>query len=245
MRTLGGLCTIAIIATGCATSSLREAEVRPDERRTTTDAGNVVRLEQLARTDGQLAVSELVAAPLPEGCPSNAACHASADQQSRAAHGNCDAQCERCCPYKSVDECIDRECNGACERCGGNPGCEGAICNERWMHGCHNGCNGKMNACAGCRGAWCGEGEARTRCHAAVDRHHQARLHECDRVCPAERQTPGGGCEISCGLTNVTTCRKEAAECKPSGKPSCRCECEISLAGLCTSYRDVCDCSGR
>lgn len=89
------------------------------------------------------------------------------------ANGDCDARCARCddgieacfndCDSK-CGQCQDadqsschHDCDTECDRCG-DDGCRGAICNDSHLKGCHDGCNGRANAGAGCRGAWCGDG---------------------------------------------------------------------------------------
>ena len=90
------------------------------------------------------------------------------------ANGYCDSKCAECdrgiaecfnecaskcgqCPDADQTGCHN-DCNNRCDQCQDN-GCRGAICNSRWLKGCHDGCNGRANAGAGCRGAWCGNGQ--------------------------------------------------------------------------------------
>jgi hypothetical protein len=102
--------------------------------------------------------------------------HGTCERAVEPANGWCDSKCAECdqgidgcfqdceskcgqCPDADQTSCHN-DCNSECGRCGDNQGCRGALCNDAHRTACHNGCNGRANAGAGCRGAWCGNGQA-------------------------------------------------------------------------------------
>jgi hypothetical protein len=178
---------------------------------------------------------------VPDRCPDHDECHRIANNGADVAHASCDAQCERCCPHESVDECVRRECNGACSRCA-DDGCHAAICTAVWLAGCRHRCEGEMSACAGCRSTWCAEGAARSACHADVDGLHRATLAACDRDCPAGQRRDDGSCSVTCGTVKSVACSRAAKDCKIGQSPDCRCECTGAVGGGCVAWNALCSC---
>jgi hypothetical protein len=189
----------------------------------------------------RLVTGDAARAAVPDRCPDHDECHRIANNGADVAHASCDAQCDRCCPHGGVDDCVRRECTGACGRCEDDD-CRGAVCNDAWRRGCHDRCVEEMSTCAGCRGVWCGKGAARMGCHRDVDKHHEATLRACDRDCPAGVKRADGSCSVTCGTTKTTTCSKSPGECANGQSPDCRCECQGAIAGACVAWTEVCRC---
>ena len=189
----------------------------------------------------RLLTGEAARASVPDRCPDHDECRRIANNLADVAHASCDAQCERCCPHESADECVRRECNGACSRCA-DDGCRAAVCAGGWLEGCRRRCEEEMSACAGCRSAWCVEGTARGACHADVDGHHRATLAACERDCPAGQRRDDGSCSVTCGTIKTVACSREAKDCKLGQSPDCRCECTGAVGGGCVAWKALCSC---
>jgi hypothetical protein len=178
---------------------------------------------------------------VPDRCPDHDECKRIANNGADVAHASCDGQCDRCCPHRSADDCATAECAGACQRCR-DDACRRSICSAGWLEVCRDRCRTELDACAGCRSVWCGEGPALRACHSDVDSHHRATLAACQRDCPPGERGADGSCSISCGTAKTPSCSKRPKDCTNGRSPDCRCECTGAVAGICGSWTAVCTC---
>jgi hypothetical protein len=188
----------------------------------------------------QIATGAAASASRPDRCPDHVECHRIANNAADVAAAACDDQCDRCCPHRSADDCVLRECAPACQRCTDRD-CRAVVCNDGWSGRCRQRCAAEMAGCVGCRGVWCGEGPARRACQADVDSHHQAVLGACDRDCPAAEKRADGTTVVTCGPDRVVA-SKPAGGCRLGQSPDCRCQCKAAIAGGCVAWDAVCLC---
>jgi hypothetical protein len=172
-------------------------------------------------------------------CPDHDECVRIANNEGDVAQATCDRECARCCLHENADECVRRECAGACRLCA-DAECRAAVCSDTWLTGCRDRCAAELTTCAGCRDAWCGDGAARRACHADAKALHAARLAACERDCKPADVAADGSCTITC--SPKSKCSKAAKSCALGTSPDCRCECSAAVAGGCVAWNAVCVC---
>jgi hypothetical protein len=204
--------------------------------------GRGVAVGPIASADALRVVSGAEArSAVPDRCPDHDECVRIANNGADVAHASCDRECARCCPHDGAEDCMFRECAGACKRCA-DDACRKTVCNDAWLDGCRRRCAAEAHACAGCRDVWCGDGAAKRACHADALAGHEATLAACERDCPAGERKNDGSCTIQCGSAKKTGCSKQAKECPLGKSPDCRCECNAATLGACVGWDATCVC---